>query len=156
MITLSPIKRRLIYVILFEITAILFSTLVLMLLNDSSVQESLPVAIIMSTAAVVWNYIFNTLFEFWEVRQQIKKRTLAVRSIHAIGFEGGLVLICLPLYMLWYNVGVLTAFTMEAALLLFFLVYTFLFTLVFDQVFTLQHQVKVTAELVRSYSVANH
>ncbi|MDX1353366.1 MAG: PACE efflux transporter [Thiomicrorhabdus sp.] len=145
MITLNPIKRRFIYVILFEFTAILFSTLVLMLLSESSVQESLPVAIIVSTVAVVWNYLFNTAFEFWEVRQQIKRRTLAVRSIHAMGFEAGLVLICLPLYMLWYDVGVLTALTMEAALLLFFLVYTFVFTLVFDQVFTLQYQIQVTS-----------
>ena len=137
MITLSPIKRRLIYVILFEITAVLFSIPVLMLLSDSDVQESLPVAIMISTTAVVWNYIFNTAFEFWEIRKQIKVRTLAVRSIHALGFEGGLVLICLPLYMLWYGVGLWTAFTMEAALLLFFLVYTFMFTLLFDQVFTL-------------------
>lgn len=137
MITLSPIKRRLIYAILFEITAVLFSTPVLMLLSDSDAQESLPVAIMISTTAVVWNYIFNTAFEFWEIRKQIKVRTLAVRSIHALGFEGGLVLICLPLYMLWYSVGLWTAFTMEAALLLFFLVYTFMFTLLFDQVFTL-------------------
>lgn len=146
MITLSPIKRRLIYVILFEITAILFSTLVLMLLSDSDAQESLPVAIIMSTTAVVWNYIYNATFEYWEVRKQIKKRTLAIRSIHAIGFEGGLVLICLPLYMLWYGVGPWIAFTMEAALLLFFLVYTFIFTLLFDQVFTLHHQVQARFE----------
>jgi uncharacterized membrane protein len=140
LITLSPIKRRLIYIFVFEITAILLSTMVLMLLSDRNVQASLPVAIIISTAAVIWNYLFNTAFEYWEVRKQIKNRTLAVRSLHAIGFEGGLVLICLPLYMIWYQVGPWTAFKMEAVLLLFFLVYTFVFTLLFDQVFTLHQQ----------------
>lgn len=146
MITLSPIKRRLVYVSLFEVTAILFSTILLMLLNDGDARESLPVAIIMSTAAVIWNYIYNTAFEAWEIRKQIKVRTLAIRSVHALGFEGGLVLICLPLFMLWYDVGVWTAFTMEAALLLFFLVYTFVYTLLFDQIFTLQHQIQKTPE----------
>ncbi|BBP43240.1 PACE efflux transporter [Thiosulfativibrio zosterae] len=137
MITLSPIKRRLTYVVLFEITAIIFSTLVLMLLSESDAQESLPVAIFISLAAGIWNYLFNTAFEFWEMRQQIQERTFAIRSLHALGFEGGLVLICLPLYMVWYGVDLWTAFTMEAALLLFFLVYTFIFTLLFDQLFTL-------------------
>ncbi|QCU91125.1 PACE efflux transporter [Thiomicrorhabdus sediminis] len=143
--TLTRIKRRLLYVIVFEITAIILSTFVLMLLSNSDVDESLPVAILMSTAAVVWNYLFNTAFEFWETRQQINKRTLAVRSLHALGFEGGLILICVPLYMVWYGVDLWTAFAMEAALLLFFLVYTFVFTFLFDQVFILQHQMPAKA-----------
>ena len=142
MITLSPLKRRIVYVTVFEIIAIISSTLVLMLLSNSSAAESLPIAIMVSLAAVIWNFIYNTAFENWERRQQVTQRTLLVRSAHAIGFEGGLVLICLPLYMIWYDVGVIKAFIMEAALLLFFLVYTFFFTLGFDKIFTLPHQHK--------------
>lgn len=139
MITLSPIKRRLVYVSVFEMLGIVFATIVLMALSGGDAKQSLPVAIIVSTAAVVWNFIYNTLFEAWEVRKHIQARTFKIRSIHAIGFEGGLFLFCLPVYMLWYGVGVWTALTMQAALLLFFLVYTFVFTLAFDQVFSLPH-----------------
>lgn len=146
LITLSPIKRRLVYVSFFEVTAIFLSTLVLMVLSSSNVQESLPVAAIISTAAVIWNYLYNTAFEAWEARNQVKTRTFAIRCIHTAGFEGGLVLVCLPLYILWYGVDVWTAISMEAALLLFFLVYTFFFTLLFDQVFTLHHQAEITVE----------
>lgn len=146
LITLTPIKRRLVYVAIFEVTAIILSTFVLMVLSGSDVQESLPVAVIISTAAVVWNFIYNTAFEAWEVRNQVKVRTLIIRTIHAAGFEGGLVLVCLPLYMLWYGVGIWTALSMEAALLLFFLGYTFVFTLIFDQIFTLHHQIKTIVE----------
>ncbi len=142
LITLSPIKRRLVYVSVFELLGILFATLVLMALSGGDAQESLPVAIIVSSAAVIWNFIYNTLFESWESRNQIKVRTLKTRSVHAIGFEGGLFLFCLPVYMLWYGVGIWKAISMEAALLLFFLVYTFLFTLLFDKIFTLQHLVE--------------
>jgi len=113
-----------------------------MLLNDNDSKDSLIVAIILSTTAVVWNFIFNTAFEWWEIRKQIKVRTLVVRSVHAIGFEGGLVLICLPLFMFWYDVGPWQAFIIEAALLLFFMVYTFMFTLIFDQIFTLHYHVQ--------------
>ena len=147
MIILSPIKRRFVYVVLFEILAIFLSTLVLMVLSGSNVKGSLPVAIIMSTTAVVWNYIYNSGFEYWEVRQDVKQRTLVIRIVHASGFEAGLVMICLPLYMIWYDVDVWTALSMELTLLVFFLVYTFLFTLLFDQVFTLHHKNNQSADL---------
>ena len=142
MITLSPVKRRIVYVIVFEILAIISSTFVLMKLSNSDASESLPIAVMMSVAAVVWNFIYNTAFEAWERRRRIVRRTLWIRSVHAFGFEGGLVLICLPLYMIWYDVGLVKAFMMEVALLLFFLVYTFTFTLIFDKIFTLPHHSK--------------
>ena len=135
LIVLSPIKRRLLYVALFELLGILFSTLLLMAISQGDAQESLPVAVIISTAAVVWNFIYNTGFEAWEQRRQVLVRTFKIRTLHALGFEGGPLLLCLPLYMLWYGVGVWTAISMEIALLTFFLVYTFVFTLLFDQVF---------------------
>ena len=140
--TLSPLKRRLVYVTVFEIIAIISSTLVLMWLSHSDASESLPVAVMMSLAAVIWNFIYNTAFEAWERRRRVKHRTVWIRSVHAFGFEGGLVIICLPLYMIWYDVGLIKAFMMEVALLLFFLVYTFTFTLIFDKIFTLPHHHK--------------
>lgn len=136
MITLTPLKRRLVYVITFELLAILLSTFILMKLSGSNIKQSMPLATLVSLAAVIWNFIFNTLFEYWERRRQIEHRSVIIRSLHALGFEGGLMLICLPLYMVWYHVDLWTAFMMEAALLLFFLIYTFVFTLIFDQIFT--------------------
>ena len=130
---------------IFDIIAIIASTFVLMKLSGGDAAESLPVAIMVSLAAVIWNFLYNTAFEAWERRKQVKKRTLLIRSAHAIGFEGGLVLICLPLYMIWYDVGLIKAFMMEAALLLFFLVYTFVFTLGFDKIFTLPHYDKTAS-----------
>lgn len=140
MFTLHPVKRRLLYVSLFEALGIALTTLLLMLLSDGSADHSLPVAVMISTAAVVWNFIYNTLFERWERYANICERTFIIRSLHATGFEGGLFLICLPLYMWWFNVGVWQAILMESALMLFFLVYTFVFTLGFDKVFTLPNR----------------
>ena len=140
MITISPIKRRILYVTLFEIFAVMLTTLILVILSGSNAEKSLLLAIIIASVAVFWNFIYNTLFEYWERRKQIKSRTFLIRSFHAIGFEGGLTLICMPLYMLWYGVGIWTALTMEISLTLSFLVYTFLFTLAFDKIFTLPNQ----------------
>ncbi|WP_296243124.1 MULTISPECIES: PACE efflux transporter [unclassified Psychrobacter] len=145
MITLPPLKRRIVYVTVFEIIAIISSTFVLMKLSGSDATESLPVAVMVSLAAVIWNFLYNTAFEAWERRRKVTKRTLLIRSVHAIGFEGGLVVICLPLYMIWYEVSLIEAFMMEVALLLFFLVYTFIFTLGFDKIFTLPHHYKTAS-----------
>lgn len=142
MITLSPFKRRIVYVIVFEIIAIISSTYVLMKLSGSDASESLPVAMMVSLAAIIWNFLYNTAFEAWERRRRIAKRTLLIRSGHALVFEIGLVLICLPIYMLWYRVGLIEAFVMEAALLLFFLIYNFIFTFIFDKIFTLPYEYK--------------
>lgn len=144
LITLTPLKRRITYVTVFEIFAILFSTFVLMYVSGGDAQESLPAATLVSVIAIVWNYIYNTLFESWERRKQIIRRTVVIRTIHAIGFETGLLIFTLPLYMVWYQVGLWAAFIMVAALMLFFLIYTFLFTLVFDQIFTLPKHTKPT------------
>lgn len=133
MLTLSPLTRRLTYVVIFELFAIVLGTLLLGILSDDDSSSNLPVAAASSTAAVIWNFIYNTAFEAWERRSNRSERTIVLRIFHTLGFEGGLVLILIPLFMWWYSVGPLTAMAMEAALLVFFLVYTFLFTLVFDQ-----------------------
>ena len=140
MFTLSPVKRRIVYVSVFETLAIILSTLFLMIMSGGHAVDSLPVAVMVSILAVVWNYLYNTAFETWEQRKNILVRTVRIRCIHSAGFEGGLLLICLPIYMVWYRVGVWQALTMEIALLAFFLVYTFVFTLLFDKVFTLPQQ----------------
>lgn len=140
MFTLSSLKRRIVYVGTFEFFAILLATLFLSLLSGSKADDSFPLAVIVSTVAVVWNYFFNLGFEAWERRKNIQSRSLRIRLIHTLGFEGGLVLTCLPIYMLWYQVGPWSAFTKVLALMLFFLAYTFIFTWLFDKVFTLPQQ----------------
>jgi len=132
MIALSPLARRIAYVTTFEILAILFATFLLSALSGGDAQTSLPVAAASSLAAVAWNFIYNALFEAWEERKGIVKRTVVLRVAHAVGFEGGLVLILIPLFMWWYSIGPWMALKMEIALLIFFLVYTFFFTLLFD------------------------
>ncbi|MGN0933099.1 PACE efflux transporter [Falsigemmobacter intermedius] len=140
MFRLPATQRRLIYVALFESLAIVLSTILLNMMSEGDGHSSLPVAVAVSVIAVVWNFIFNTGFEAAERRFGIAKRSLPLRAGHAIGFEGGLVLFTVPLFMVWYQVGFLDALMMEAAILIFFLVFTFFFTLAFDRIFPLPHQ----------------
>lgn len=146
MFVLSPLKRRIIYVTFFELTAIAASTILLMLLSGSDMQGSLPIATAISLIAVAWNYTYNFFFEKMEARRQSNGRSLVTRICHAFGFEFGLFVIIIPIYMAWYSVSFWKALEMEAALLLFFLIYTFVFTYIFDIIFSLPNYKKQIEE----------
>jgi len=136
--TLSPLTRRITYVVVFEMLAIALGTLLLTALSGGEAHASLPIAAASSLAAVIWNFIYNTAFERWERSRQTQARSLRIRILHAAGFEVGLVAILIPLFMWWYQVGPLDALKMEVALLAFFLVFTFAFTWIFDRVVPIQ------------------
>lgn len=132
--TLTPIARRIVYVITFEVIAIALATVLLNAVSDDNAHSSFPVAAGSSFAAVIWNFVYNTLFERWERSRRVGSRTIGMRVLHTLGFEGGLVAILIPLFMWWYNVGMIDALKMEVALLVFFLIFTFLFTWIFDRI----------------------
>ncbi|MOA39431.1 Bacterial Transmembrane Pair family protein [compost metagenome] len=86
---------------------------------------------------MAWNVVWNSLFERWEARQQQRGRSVWRRIAHALGMEGGLVVMLVPLFAWWFKVSLWQAFLMDLGLLLFFLVYTFAFNWAFDRVFGL-------------------
>ncbi len=88
----------------------------------------LGLAFVLSSIALGWNYVFNTLFERWEARQSVRGRSLARRLVHGIGFEGGLVVMLVPVMALWLNTSALNAFLANLSLLVFFFVYAIVFT----------------------------
>lgn len=102
---LHGLRRRVVYVTLYELIAIVAATIGLMLLSNQAAGHSGVVAVLASAIAVLWNLLFNTLFERWEARQTVRGRSLRRRAAHAIGFEGGLALILIPVFAWWFNVS---------------------------------------------------
>ena len=134
---LQGIKRRVLYVTLYELIAIGAATLGLALLSGQGMAHSGVLAVAASVIAVLWNLAFNWMFERWESRQVQRGRTVARRIAHALGFEGGLVLALVPLMAWWFDISLWQALVMDFGLIVFFLCYTFVFNWVFDQVFGL-------------------
>jgi uncharacterized membrane protein len=134
---MQGIKRKIVYVTLYEIIAIACSSTALALLVGKSLGHASVMAVAASAIAVMWNLVFNTLFERWERRQVKRGRSLSRRAAHAIGFETGLVFILVPLFAWWLDISLWQAFVLDLGLIVFFLVYTFVFNLVFDKVFGL-------------------
>ena len=134
---MSPQRRRVLQAILYEVFAVAFVTPILSLAFDEPATSSFGLAVTLSSIALTWNYVFNSLFERWEARQTKRGRSLARRLVHGIGFEGGLVILFIPVMALWLKTSALNAFLTNLGLLVFFFVYAVAFTWVFDRVFGL-------------------
>ncbi|MBA4211695.1 MAG: hypothetical protein C0449_01305 [Polaromonas sp.] len=134
---MQGIWRRVVYISLYEVLAIALAGLGLMLMSGESLVASGALATATSAVAVVWNLVFNSLFEHWEARQPVKGRSVKRRVAHAVIFEAGLVLMLVPLIAWWLGIGLWQALVMDMALVVFFLIYTFVFNWAFDAVFGL-------------------
>jgi uncharacterized membrane protein len=134
---MQGLKRRIVYVALYEAIAIAVSGLAIAHLFGVGAGHAMAVSAVASLVAVLWNLGFNALFEAWEARQAVRGRSLGRRVAHAIGFEGGLIVALVPLFAVWLGISLWEAFVLDLGMLLFFLGYTFVFTLAFDRVFGL-------------------
>lgn len=134
---MQGIRRKLVYVSLYEGFAILFASIGLAALSGAGAGKSTALAVASSVVAVLWNLVFNTLFEAWESRQPVRGRSIGRRVAHALGFEGGLAAVLVPMFAWWLDISLWEALVFDAALLIFFLVYTFVFNWSFDRVFGL-------------------
>ena len=134
---MQGIKRKIVYVISFELFAILLSGTLLRLLSETSVTHAGAAAVAASMIAMLWNLAYNMLFEAWEARQVRKGRSLLRRACHAVGFEAGLVVMLVPLFAWLLGVSWFEALFLNAAMILFFLIYAFGFNLAFDRLFGL-------------------
>ena len=120
-----------------ETIAIAVASWGLALMSGRDLGHSGALAVMASAVAIVWNLGFNTAFEAWESRQAVRGRSVLRRVAHAIGFEGGLAAVLVPLFAWWLQVSLWQALVMDLGLLVFFLAYTFVFNWLFDRVFGL-------------------
>ncbi|GGE53552.1 hypothetical protein GCM10007276_33210 [Agaricicola taiwanensis] len=141
---MSPMTRRLVYVTLYELIAVLMTTGALAAVGHDPHEAGL-FAVLASAVALTWNLAYTSAFEWWEARQVKRGRSLARRVAHAIGFEAGLVIVLVPLLAWSVGVTLLEALVLDAGLIVFFLVYTFVFNLAFDRVFGLPASARAEA-----------
>ena len=93
----------------------------------------------------VWNFIYNTLFEYWESRQATRGRSVARRVAHAIGFQLTLVVYLIPLIAWWLDMTLVEALLVDMAFIILVPCYTFAYNWAFDRVFGLPSSAMATA-----------
>jgi uncharacterized membrane protein len=134
---MTPTLRKIIYAISFESLGIAVASLGLLLMSDASPAQSVILSIITATIAMAWSMGFNAMFEAWEARQTTRGRSRSRRISHAILFEGGLLILVLPIMAWWLQISLWQTLRLEAGLIALFIVYTYVFTRAFDQIFGL-------------------
>ncbi|ONK17639.1 PACE efflux transporter [Serratia sp. S119] len=134
---MQGVKRKLVYVTAYEIISMAISALGLALLSGHAPSSTGPLAVVITTIAVSWNFIYNYLFEWWESRQASRTRTLKRRILHAVGFQLTLVVYLIPLIAWWMGITLWQALLLDMALIVIIPCYTFLFNWAFDKLFGL-------------------
>ena len=134
---LAPATRRIVQAVLYEAIAITAVGPAMAWLFDAPLDSSLGLALLLSSVALAWNWVFNGLFERWEARQRVKGRSWRRRLAHGIGFEGGLVLLLVPVMAWWLHTSLWAALLADLGIVAFFFVYAVGFTWAFDRVFGL-------------------
>lgn len=125
------LPERIFHAVCFEgiATAILAPTTAWLM--QRSVLEMGGLTILLATTAMIWNIIYNALFDrLWPAHQV--RRTAKVRALHALGFESGFIVIGVSIVAWVLNVSLLQAFTLEIGFFLFFLPYTMLYNWAYD------------------------
>ncbi|MFS2161617.1 multidrug/biocide efflux PACE transporter [Pseudomonas sp. Pseusp122] len=127
----KTLKERAFHALLFEIIGVLLFAPLLAWLMDHSLSRMGAMTVMVSTAAMLWNMLFNALFDRLRARLHLAM-SMGLRVLHALAFEGGLVLVVVPLAAWWLSLSLLDALLLDIGLLLLFLPYTLIFNWLYD------------------------
>ncbi|KWN86775.1 PACE efflux transporter [Burkholderia ubonensis] len=141
---MQGLPRKITQAILYEAIAIACISPAIAALFGEGLVYSGALSATMSAIALLWNMVYNTLFERWEATRVQHTRTLGRRIIHACGFEGGLIFILVPVVAWWLKISWLDAFLVDLGLFAFFFCYAFVFQWAFDRVFDVPVATKET------------
>ncbi|MBC70236.1 MAG: hypothetical protein CL492_15370 [Acinetobacter sp.] len=124
-------KRRLVHAISYEVILLVIIAIALSFIFSMPLEVTGILGTIMAVISVIWNMIFNHYFEKIEHKYQWQ-RTIRIRILHAIGFEGGLMLATIPIIAYMMNMSFIEALILDFGLTMCILVYTFIFQWCYD------------------------
>ena len=136
----SPLDRVR-QVLLFELGGLLLITPVFVWASGVPAMDSLGLLAVIALIAALWNAGYNTGFDWVEGRltgRTADHRPHILRIAHAAGFEGGLVLISLPIVMAWTGMGWVEALLADIGLAVAYVIYAFFFNIGYDRVFPIE------------------
>ena len=128
-------QDRIIHALTYEAFALVTITLIITPLFDIQADKSLTIGIVFSVFAVFWNVVFNHAFD-WALTQLngSDNKSLLTRIVHALAFEGTLLIPTLPVLAWWLDTNLYGALKIELFLIIYITIYTFFFNLVYDHV----------------------
>jgi uncharacterized membrane protein len=138
---LRSFRDRLRQIVLFEVGGMVLITPPFAWASGVPLADSIGLLALLALLAALWNGAYNTGFDWLDGRLSGRcadRRPLRLRMVHAAGFEGGLLLMSLPVVMWGTGMGWREALAADVALAGAYVVYAFAFNLGYDRVFPIE------------------
>ncbi|MDO6688015.1 MULTISPECIES: PACE efflux transporter [unclassified Agarivorans] len=127
----------------FELVGLLGAMPLMSILFGVDPMHSGAMGLFFSVVATLWNYKYNAWFDgYLQRRQGNSEKSQQQRIIHALGFEAGLLVITIPVMAWWFEVSLLQALIMDAAMIVYYLFFAYGYNLAYDKLFPVLGQVK--------------
>ncbi|NJB69107.1 putative membrane protein [Desulfobaculum xiamenense] len=128
---------RLRHAILFELGGLFIAAPVAAWATGKPISHTGVMSISLSLAAMVWNCVYNWLFDHMLVwlGRRVDQRPVWMRTLHALAFEVGFMLLTLPGVAWWMDMPLTHALVMNIGFSSFFMCYAFVYNWGYDIVF---------------------
>ncbi|QKJ86228.1 Multidrug/biocide efflux PACE transporter [Paramixta manurensis] len=126
------LKERFLHAIGFEVMGVLIVSPIAAWIIGKPLFQMGALAIMLSTVAMGWNIVYNAGFDRLFPLGKVSRGPL-LRVLHGLCFEGGFILIGLPIAAWMLGMSLWQAFILEAAFFLFFLPYTIAYNWLWDR-----------------------
>lgn len=125
-------KERIFHAVLFELIALALVVPLTALVTGKGTGALAAVGVGLSLYTVVWNYFYNLWFDrVCPIPRP--ERSMSIRILHTLGFEGGLIFITVPTVAWFLGISLLQALALEAGFLVFFFFYAVAFNWSYDK-----------------------
>ncbi len=133
-------KDRIRHTLGFEVIGLIIFTPLASLAFGFELHLLGGMVIVGSVMATLWNYVYNLLFDhsMLKLRGDVRKN-ISIRVLHALLFQGGLMLLFMPMIAWYLGISLWEAFVMDIALATFYLVYSFIYNMSYDKVFPIPY-----------------
>ena len=133
-------RDRIRHAVGFEVIALILSIPIMSFFFNFDIKDIGVVAVAGSIIATIWNYGFNIAFDKAMVRfKRSTFKTPAIRVLHVLLFEGGLLILYLPMVSWYLGISVWQALIMDASLVGFYLAYNFSYNWAYDKIFPIAY-----------------
>lgn len=123
--------ERVFHAVLFEVLAVTLAVIVLAIFTNHQLGSISGTMIVVATIAMVWNFIYNWCFDR-VVPGDKTQRSLVLRIVHTLLFQGGLLILTVPVIAMLLNVNLWQALVMDIGVTICITVYAFLYNLTYD------------------------
>ena len=140
-------KDRIRYVLMFELILLMIIAPVIATVLERDTVSVGTLTLVLATKAMLLNMLYNYCFDRFDARRGVvpTERSARQRIVHALGLEVVLTSTSLPIVTWWLQISVWQALIMDLAIISFIMVYTLIFTWIYDRIFPVVQPESVAA-----------